>query len=93
MQSIWRYERQNKNAEEIAAHAGRLHDQIALVAESLADVGKHIERAYKSQEQAMARLNSGKGNLVNRALKLEELGAKVNSEKASKLKKLSDNEE
>ena len=75
--SIWRYERQNKNAEEIAAVAGRLHDQIALVAESIEDIGKHLGKADKAQVKAVERLSSGRGNLINRAESLRALGAKT----------------
>ncbi|MEH6551185.1 MAG: DNA recombination protein RmuC [Pseudomonadales bacterium] len=92
IQSIWRYERQNRNAEEIARQAGNLHDQIALVAEGLEDIGKHVARAGLAQEKTMRRLSEGSGNLVGRAQRLEKLGAKVNKTKSDQLDKLSPNE-
>ena len=77
VQSIWRYERQNQNAEEIARQAGALHDQFALVVQSLEDVGKHLDRGRDAYEKTLNRMTLGKGNLVSRVSRLEALGAKV----------------
>ena len=77
VQSIWRYERQNQNAEKIAKEAGGLHDQFALVLESLEDIGKHLGRSRDAYEKTLDRLTRGRGNLVGRVGRLEALGAKV----------------
>ncbi|MFT5608428.1 MAG: DNA recombination protein RmuC [Parvicella sp.] len=77
IQSIWRYERQSKNAEEIASQAGKLYDQIALLSSSMLDVGKHLDNAHKAHDKAVSQLSSGRGNLLGRAEKLEKLGAKT----------------
>ncbi|MCW8193323.1 DNA recombination protein RmuC [Proteobacteria bacterium 005FR1] len=77
VENIWRYEKQNKNAERIAEMAGKLHDQFALVVESLAELGGNIERTQKAFETTQKRLHTGHGNLFNRIKKLETLGAKT----------------
>jgi DNA recombination protein RmuC len=77
VQSIWRYERQNKNAEEIARQAGALHDKFVGFIADIEDIGKHLERAGNAQQQAFNKLSSGRGNLVTSTQKLEKLGAKV----------------
>jgi DNA recombination protein RmuC len=77
VQSIWRYERQNRNAEKIASEAGALHDQFALVVESLEDIGKHLDRGQTAYEKTIKRMTDGRGNLVGRVARLEALGAKV----------------
>ena len=77
VQTIWRYEHQNRNAEKIAAQAGAIHDQFALVLESLEDLGKHLERAHESWDKTRLRLNTGRGNLVKRVRDLEKLGART----------------
>lgn len=77
VQSIWRYERQNQNAEKIAREAGGLYDQFVLVLNSLEEVGKHLKRTEVSYDKALDRLQRGRGNLVGRINKLEALGAKV----------------
>ena len=77
VQTIWRYEHQNRNAEKIAAQAGGIHDQFALVLESLEDVGRHLDRAHESWDRTRLRMNSGRGNLVKRVQDLEKLGART----------------
>lgn len=76
IQTIWRYEYQNRNAEKIAAQAGGIFDQFALVIESLDEVGRNIDKAKDSFEQTHKRFSTGRGNLVRRVKQLEELGAR-----------------
>lgn len=77
IQNIWRYEYQNRNALEIASRAGRICDQISLVAESLTDVGDKLDKAQQSWELSYKRLTEGRGNLLGQAHKLRDLGAKA----------------
>lgn len=77
IQTIWRLEHQNRNAEKIAAQAGGIFDQFALVIESLDEVGRNIDRAKDSFDQTHKRISTGKGNLVRRVKQLEELGART----------------
>lgn len=77
VENIWRYEKQNKNAEKIAAMAGGLHDQFALVVESLAELGGNIDKTQQAFHNTQKRLQSGRGNLYKRIQDLEVLGAKT----------------
>lgn len=77
IQTIWRYEYQNRNAEKIAAQAGGIFDQFALVIESLDEVGRNIDRAKESYNLAHKRISTGRGNLARRVQQLEELGART----------------
>ncbi|MEM0952541.1 MAG: DNA recombination protein RmuC [Pseudomonadota bacterium] len=77
VQTLWRYEHQNRNAEKIAAQAGAIHDQFALVLESLEELGRHIERAQDSWDKTRQRMATGRGNLVKRVTDLEKLGART----------------
>ena len=77
VETIWRYDKQNKNAEKIALSAGRLYDQFVLFVESLDEIGKHIERAGLAYDKGRERLATGRGNLVKRATDLKALGAKT----------------
>lgn len=77
IQNIWRYEYQNRNAQEIAKTAGGLHDQFVLFAEALEDVGNNIQKAQSAYDTAHKRLTSGRGNLVRRTQSLEKMGAKT----------------
>lgn len=75
--NIWRNEYQNRNALDIADRAGRICDQIALVSDSLTDVGSRIDQAHKSWQKASERLSSGRGNLLRQAHQLQDLGVKA----------------
>ena len=75
--NIWRNEYQNRNALEIADRAGKICDQVALINESLEDVGDKLERARKAFDMTWDRLSRGRGNLLGQAHKLQALGARA----------------
>lgn len=77
IESVWRRQKQTLNAIEIARQAGNLHDQFVLFVESLQEIGQRIEQARASYEQALARLSTGRGNLVRRTVELQKLGARA----------------
>lgn len=77
VENIWRYEKQNKNAAKIAAQAGKLHDQFALVVESLTELGDSIDKSQKAYDKTQKQLQNGRGNLYKRIKDLELLGAKT----------------
>ncbi|WP_236588725.1 DNA recombination protein RmuC [Amphritea japonica] len=78
--NIWRYERQNRFAQEIAHRGGELHDKFVGFVESLDDVGRHLGRTQNAFDTAHKRLSSGRGNLVNQAASLHKLGVKNKKE-------------
>lgn len=85
IQNIWRYEDQNKNAQEIAGKAGLLYDKFVAFTEDLDGIGKYLGLTQKSYEKAHNKLSTGKGNLVTRVEKLKELGAKTSKSLANSL--------
>ena len=74
--SIWKQERQTRNALEIAEQGGRLYDKFVSFLEDLLQVGKKLDEAKSGYAEAMKKLSEGRGNLVSSAEKLKELGAK-----------------
>jgi DNA recombination protein RmuC len=76
IQNIWRYEYQNKNALEIAEKAGNLYDKFVGFVADLEKIGDQIDNTRKTYDSAHNKLASGKGNLINRAQNLIELGVK-----------------
>lgn len=76
VESIWRYERQNLNAEQIAKEAGLLHDKFVTLLGHLDDLGRAIERSQDSYRRSLASLN-GHGGLIGKVDKLRQLGAKT----------------
>jgi len=77
IQNIWRYEYQNRNAQEIAKKAGDLYDKFVGFVDALTDVGRQLGKANNAYETALGRLSSGRGNLVRRAEALKDLGVQA----------------
>ena len=77
IQNIWRYEQQNRNAQEIASRAGALYDKFVNFVGDLETIGNRISSVQSAYNDAHNKLVSGKGNLVRRAEGMRELGAKV----------------
>lgn len=75
--SIWRVERQNKFAEQIASRAGSLYDKFCGFLSDLENVGAAIDKANGAYHEACKKLSTGRGNLVNQTKQLENLGAKI----------------
>ena len=75
--NVWRYEKQNKNAQEIARRAGALYDKLRVVLEDMDQLGRNLDQASRSYDSAYARLAKGRGNLVRQVEQFRELGATV----------------
>lgn len=75
--NIWRYEAQNRNAEQIAEKAGGLYDQLVQVVDGLDEVGKHLAKSQEAWDTTRKRLSHGRGNLIKRFEDLKALGAKA----------------
>ena len=75
--SVWKAENSNKNTLEIARQAGDMYDKFVGFAETLNKVGDSIKKTDGLFEEAVNKLSTGKGNLVNRAESLRKLGIKT----------------
>lgn len=73
---VWKRADQNQNALEIADRGGKLYDKFVGFVENLEKVGKNIDLAKNSYNEAFKQLKTGKDNLVIQTQKLKELGAK-----------------
>lgn len=74
--SLWKQERQNKNAIEIARQAGALYDKFVGVAEDLDQMQSQIRKVGDSFDNLRGKMLTGKGSLASRMEGLKELGAK-----------------
>ena len=74
--SIWKQERQTRNALQIAEEGGKLYDKFVSFYEDLRIVGEKMDSAKDNYTEALKKLYHGNGNLVKRAEKMRELGAK-----------------
>ena len=76
---MWSYDRQSKNAQEIANQGRLLMEKLDNSRDSFDKVGKHLDSAQTSYSDALKQLFTGRGSLQDKAKKLENLG--VNSNK------------
>ena len=76
VQNIWRTDSQSKNSLEISREAANMLDKFSAFVEDIDEMGKQIDRTYEAYRKARNKLESGKGNLIIRAKKIEKLGAK-----------------
>jgi len=81
---LWKRNKQNKNALEIAERGGLLHDKFVSFIENLEDIGSNIKRTQKSYDSAFNQLTEGRGNIIGQVKKLKELGAKAQKSLPSK---------
>ncbi|MDR8391150.1 DNA recombination protein RmuC [Aliifodinibius sp. S!AR15-10] len=78
--SVWKQERQNRYAMEIAERGGALYDKFALFVESMQDIGMRMRQTRESYDEAMSRLSTGHGSLTRQVEMLKELGAKASKQ-------------
>jgi len=83
--SIWKQEFQNRNVMEIARQGGALYDQFVNFCGDMQKLGKKLEEANTTFNSSYKKLYEGRGNLVRRAEKMRELGAKVKKQLPSEL--------
>jgi DNA recombination protein RmuC len=75
--NVWQQENQSRHAQEIAQQAGRMYDKFVNFIADLEQVGHKVQQVEQSYNEAMKKLQFGKGNLISRATKLKDLGAKT----------------
>jgi DNA recombination protein RmuC len=75
--SLWKQERQTKNAIEIARQAGLLYDKFVGVAEDLDTMQTQIRKVGDAFSDLRSRMISGKGSVAARMESLKELGARA----------------
>jgi DNA recombination protein RmuC len=75
--SIWRYELQGENAQEIAKLAGELCDKVSTSLIDLNGVAEKITSALNAHYEAVKRLSSGRGNALNIGERIRSLGVKT----------------
>lgn len=75
---LWREDRQNRNAAEIARVAGLMHDSVKTFAARFDRVGTQLATTVKVYEETRNMLSeTNQQSLLNRAARLKDLGAKT----------------
>src|SRR5690625_5379054 len=66
VENIWRYEKQNRNAERIAREAGALHDHFVRFVEALDGVKAHLGRTQEAFDTAYKQIGRATSELQSR---------------------------
>jgi DNA recombination protein RmuC len=75
--SIWRIEKQSKNAMEMARKAGLMHDKFVSLVDDMDKLSQAINKTQSIHESIETKLSRGRGNLVDKTMELRDLGAKT----------------
>ena len=75
VENTWKYEHQQRNAQEIAKRAGLLYDKFVGFVESVDKLGKQIGTVQNTYEETFSKMHSGSGSVTSQFVKLEKLGA------------------
>lgn len=73
---VWRTERQTQNARRIAQDAGKMIEKLSLALDSFLSVGDRLHQATESWDEARKRLVTGRGNALQLARHVAQLGAR-----------------
>ncbi len=75
--SLWKQEKQQKNALDIARRAGAMYDKFVGLVTDFKTLGERLESTQKVHIEIQKKLSDGTGNLISQVEKLKELGAKT----------------
>lgn len=77
IEQMWRHDKQNRNALEIADEAGKMLDKLNGFLDDMDKIDRNLRAARDAWEAAKSKLHTGSGNLIGKALKISKLGAKA----------------
>lgn len=78
--NLWKLEKQNKHAQDVAKRAGLLYDKFAGFLGNIEEIGKSLHKAVGAHEKAVGQLSTGPGNLLGQAEKLKSMGIRTKKE-------------
>ena len=88
---LWKREYQNKNAMEIAERGAKLYDKFVGFVENMQKLGKNIDQAKNTYNDAFKQLSTGNDNLITQTVKLKSLGIKNKKNLPQSLEESSEN--
>ncbi|MCU0334976.1 MAG: DNA recombination protein RmuC [Chitinophagaceae bacterium] len=77
IQTGWKQDAVNKNAQQIAERAGKLYDKLVGFTDNFETIGKKLDDAHDAYQQARRQLSEGRGNALAQAEQLRLLNAKT----------------
>jgi len=73
VENTWRYERQAKNIQDVYKRAEELYKKFDGFIEDLKKVGKSLDNANNSYNEAFKKLSQGRGNLISQVTMLKKV--------------------
>ncbi|MDE6039032.1 MAG: DNA recombination protein RmuC, partial [Paramuribaculum sp.] len=74
---LWSHDRQTRNAIEIAEKSGQMYDKFCGFVADMERIDKALTTTRAAYDSAIAKLRTGRGNLITRAETLRTLGVKA----------------
>jgi DNA recombination protein RmuC len=74
---LWKREKHNRNAREIAERGAKMYDKLVGFIANLEEVGKNLNKAQEAYTASYKQLTTGNDNLVHQATKMKDLGLKA----------------
>jgi DNA recombination protein RmuC len=90
--TIWQQEKQQKNAQQIAEEARKMLDKFSILCQRLEQLGERIRQTQDAYENTMKTL-TGRGNLLNIAKRVGQLGVSPGKALPQALLQAADDEE
>lgn len=78
--SLWKHEKQTRNALEIANQSGKLYDKFVLFLQDLEKMDGQINTLRNTFDEAHKKISTGRGNLIGKVENLRRMGAKTSKE-------------
>lgn len=90
--NLWRNERQNQNAQQIAERASKLYDKLRLFVDDMESMGGALDKANQHYQGAMNKLATGRGNVIRQAESFKQLGVEVKRPISPRLSEIAQND-
>lgn len=91
--SIWKQDRQTKNAIEIAKKSGDMYNKFVGFVEDMQKIGARLNSTQTAYNDGMKKLSEGSGNLVRRAEELRKMGANTSKQLPNEILGLEDEDQ
>jgi DNA recombination protein RmuC len=75
--ALWKREKQNRNAMEIARRGGLLYDKFVAFYEQLQMLGSCLRKTQECYDDSLNKLKTGRGNLIKQVEDIKKLGART----------------
>jgi len=84
---LWKREKHNRNAQDIAERGAKMYDKLVGFVANLEEVGKTLVKAQQAYDESYKQLTTGNDNLVLQATKMKNLGLKTRKQLPEELER------